>query len=314
MSPKTSSKIAKIIIIIASVAALFYFMYWLWQRQPKEQPQPEPQSQNTQNQIVENKNEEVTITTTPADGAIVDNADSTLAIKTKAASFVAIFSNSFSQIAKTDSAGLVTQDEKFDSALNLIQISIFTDDFTKRIDKKIAIYTRNAKTPPSANVVVAGTVKNIFQNVITVDSFGQDNKIKQDSATKINYPTPLPAAKKSATNNQDIRVGDYLIVLGKTGTVDEISALNIDIYRDSKPQIQKDIGQYLLLTPVKNNVFSAKGGSENQISEFTLNKNSQISKGGQTASATDITKGQKALIVFHPEADKKIADLIYLLP
>ena len=302
----------KIIISLLIVLALLAFIYWLWQRQPKDLSEP-PEKPSPQNQIVATKQEDITISISPEDGNILESSDTTLTVKTTPNTFVAVISNSFAQIAKTDAAGLLEQDEKLDSGLNLIQISAFTANFSKRVDKKIALYVKSQKNTTSAKLVLTGSVKNIFQKVITLSTDSGEKKVNQDNATKINYPSPPPGTTKSK-NDQNIRVGDFLTVLGSEMSGDETTAQSIDIFRDNKPQIQTDIQIIKLLSNIKNNLFSAKIEEDNKIIEFSLDKDSVISKEGQNTKDDAIKKDKKAIVVYHIEKDQKIVDLIYLLP
>ena len=305
-------KTLKIIISLLIVLALLAFIYWLWQRQPKDVSEPS-QKPGPQNQIVATKQEDITISTEPEDGKILEGADTTLTIKTAPSTYVAIISNSFTHVAKTDAAGLLQQDEKLESGLNLVQISVFTTDFSKRVDKKIALWLKGPKNTTSAKLVLAGLVKNIFQNVITLSTDTGEKKVNQDKVTKVNYPSPPPGTTKSK-NNQNIRVGDYLVVLGNPTSGDEIAAQSIDIFRDNKPQIGKDIQIVKLISNVKNNLFSAKVEKDNQIIEFTVDKDTQIFKDDRSAKNDEIKKDKKSIIIYHMVEDQKVADLVYILP
>lgn len=309
----------KIIISLLVFLTLLAFIYWLWQRQPREASAPSPKP-SSQNQIVDTKQEDIIISTGPEDGKILEGADATLTIKTTPNTHVAVFSNSFAQIAKTDAAGLLQHDEKLESGLNLVQISVFITDFSKRVDKKITLYVKGIKNPTSAKTVIAGSVKNIFQNVITLSTDSGERKVNQDKVTKVNYPSPPPGTTKSK-NNQNIRVGDYLVVLGNPTSGDETTAQSIDIFRDNKPIIQKDLIYAKIIAKVKDNLFSTQNNKDSQVILFELSKTSQISKVGQNAVSDDIQKDKMAIIIYQTEnlpagrqEDQKIVDLIYLLP
>ena len=228
----------KIIIAFLIVLTILAFIYWLWQRQPKGVSEPS-QKPGSQNQIVATKQEDITVSISPEDGNILDSANTTLTVKTSPNTYVAVISNSFAQIAKADAAGFLQQDETLDSGLNLIQISVFTTDLSRRVDKKITLYVKSPKNTTSAKLVLAGSVKNIFQKVITLSTDSGEMKINQDKTTKVNYPSPAPGIKSKG--DQNIRVGDFLVVLGDNNSNDEISAQSIDILRENKPQICKNI-------------------------------------------------------------------------
>ena len=123
----------------------------------------------------------------------------------------------------------------------------------------------------------------------------------------------LPQSENDKEDSE-IRVGDYLISLGSLENEKEFNAAQIEIIRDNKPQNIEKYTAGILLGSVKEDVFSIKNIKDSGIVEFTLSKDSTISKNGEDAEAKDILKDKRAIIMYYTEEGENIADLVYILP
>ncbi len=311
----TSVKILKIIITILAIVALTYFTYWLWQRQPRE-VETTTKTNVAQDQIVEKEEKEATISITPQDGKILESTDVDFQITAGASSYVVILADNFENIIKTNSSGQAKIKLTLKENFNLIKIIILSQDFTKSQEKELALFVKSQITKTSAQTVAAGTVKNLFQNTITLTSTQGEKEIKTNAKTQTALSSPTPTKSPQPKNSdQNIRIGDYLVILAKSEDKTSI-AENIQIYRSEKPQITKQVAYFKLLSVVKkpDNLFSAKDEKNNQLTELNLDKNSQILKDGKKLTSSDLQKDQKAIIVYYPQEDKKIVNFIQLLP
>jgi len=280
---------------------VIFFSYWLWQRQPKKTT-PQPETKVTQDEIIKSDDENIVVKTTPEDGAIVDNNALPLTIKTSAQNYFAVSATADNPITKTDDKGQAKVDLKLSDGLNIVKVTVFNRGFSKTFDKQIAIYLKPAKKNVDAKILAAGTVKNLFEDVVTITTFAGDKNIKTKGA-KVASPSPSPVSKSKS-----------LLVLGNPASSDQIEATSIEIFRDNKPQLTKEVSIVKILSKVKDNSFSVKVEKGNNIEEFSLPKDPAISKDGQKGTADDIQKDKKAIIISHPQDNKKIVDLVYLLP
>lgn len=308
-SLKTTLRILFILIVLASVALFFY---WLWQRQPKE-TQKKPETKISQDEIIKSEGENITIKTIPEDGTVVDDTILPLTIKTSAQNYLAIAATSDATVLKSDESGQAKADLKLAEGLNFVKITAFSRDFKKSVDSQISIYLKPAKKIVDAKIVAAGSIKNTFEDVVTLVTSNAEKKIKTKGA-KIASPSPVSKNKSPREPEQKFRVGDFLLVLGNESSGDQIDAKSVEIYRENKPQLAKEVYLVKILSKVKGNNFSTKVEKDNKIEDFDLSKDSQISKDSQKGSPDDIQKDKKAIIVSHALDNKKIVDLIYLLP
>ena len=271
----------KYILTIILTSAVIFFSYWLWQRQPKKTT-PQPETKVTQDEIIKSDDENIVVKTTPEDGAIVDNNALPLTIKTSAQNYFAVSATADNPITKTDDKGQAKVDLKLSDGLNIVKVTVFNRGFSKTFDKQIAIYLKPAKKNVDAKILAAGTVKNLFEDVVTITTFAGDKNIKTKGA-KVASPSPSPVSKSKSPNpaEQKFRVGDFLLVLGNPASSDQIEATSIEIFRDNKPQLTKEVSIVKILSKVKDNSFSVKVEKGNNIEEFSLPKDPAISKDGQ---------------------------------
>lgn len=288
----------------------------LWQRQPKPKSDKvlaENTTQSTsptspeQMEKIQMKN--------PQDQSVVTSAKVDVSGKTTPNSYLAILSNSDIAIAKTDNSGNFTKEIELAAGLNLIDLKIATLDSKENFTKSLTLwYDKNAQGSGSA--IYAGSVKNIFDTVITVSTVNAAKNISTTKSTVFDIPTPDEDEQKEATQAavKTVRVGDFAIGLGDRKDDNTISAKKVIIIRENKPKIDKGFAEIKLLTVVSKNNFTGKNLKDQKNIEFTLTKNSDVSAGDKDGKTDDIKKDKNALVIYLDQDDQKVVDLIYLLP
>ena len=120
---------------------------------------------------------------------------------------------------------------------------------------------------------------------------------------------------QSQPQDQDVRVGDYMIALGKSVTNGQMEAKSINILRDNKPQNQTRFAVVRILSGLSKNTFSAQqNGQSNIVKIATTNDTSYFDQDNEV-DIKAVTKDKSAIIIFHKDAKANdVADLVYLLP
>jgi len=302
--------IAKYLVILILLASFIFALLWLWQRQPK--------IQNTQTSFqatTESKPDQPQPTSkiSPADGSVLTSADITLKGKASTSNgYLAIFTNDWQTVAKTDSDGNFEKEIKLVDGLNLVELVSFSSELKK--DKKNSLTYLLAKDNKNGHTIFAGPAKTIFDTLITLTITNGQKEIRASKSTIINLPKE-DEEENEATGSalRSIRIGDFLIAQGNISK-DQLEAKKIEVIRENLPQNTRKLTLAKTLTSPRQNLFSAKNLADNQILEFTLNKNSQISLDGKEAKSADIVKDKNTIIISHEDKDKELIDLIYLLP
>ncbi|OGD95661.1 hypothetical protein A3F02_02905 [Candidatus Curtissbacteria bacterium RIFCSPHIGHO2_12_FULL_38_9b] len=310
----------KYLFLIVIIAFISYGIYWLWQRQPRvhnyQQPDvyTEKSNQNSQKQLLE---------ITPENFSVLTVENIKFQGKTIANSYLALTSNNSHKVVKINENGIFEADVKLTSGLNLIEAIQFTNNL-KDVQKKTLIYwlSENTQNFVPNTQVFAGNIKNIFDILITATFEEEQKEIKIDKSTIIQLPKNIQIESTSSAL-EEIRIGDFITALGQVKSADDknqIIASDVEIFRENKPQVTKKTRLLKTLSIVRQNIFSAKD-EQNNIIEFTINKNSQILDQGKETDSESIIKNKNAIIIYHTgsdslrsEAGKNIIDLIYLLP
>jgi hypothetical protein len=226
-------------------------------------------------------------------------------------SLVVIYSNSANAIVKSDQMGSFTSSVNLISGLNLISISVLGPDYKEVAAKNLTYYQDSTDT--TNTTVYAGLVKSIFENTITLTTQSGEMPIKKSGSTQVNIPK-LPGLE-SQPQDQDVRVGDYMIALGKTVTNGQLEAKSINILRDNKPQNQTHFAVVKILSSFSRNTFSAQQNGQSNIVKITTNSDTSYTDQDKQADAKAVTKDRSAIVIFHEDAKANdIADLVYLLP
>ena len=308
------NQIAKYTTFLILIILFIFGIYWLWQRQPKPQNLQTPQTINTKTQ---NPQDQQNSDLKPVDFSVLTTNKVKIEGKTTPNSLVAIFSNDISAIAKSENSGNFQAEVILAKGLNLIDLSIISQEFRQEQKRTLTLYVSDNKNDGST--VYVGPVKTIFDTLLTASTTNGEKSIQASQSTDVDLPPPPNGEKEDVSTPplKNIRIGDYIIVLGDL-TLDaqdeKLQAKKIDVIRENIPQNTRKLVLAKTLTTARQNLFSTKNSTDNQIIELTLNKNSQISLDGKETKSTDITKGKNAIIIFHLDNNKNIADLVYLLP
>ncbi|HSX18816.1 MAG TPA: hypothetical protein VLE91_01640 [Candidatus Saccharimonadales bacterium] len=297
----------KIVAIIAIVAAFTAVIIFLWQRQPKNPNSPQASSVTETNN--QNPQAPQDFVTNPADGTIVNSAPLQLQGKSTPNNTLLIFSNGQQYVTKTDDSGNFKIQITPGAGLNLYKIISLSKDLETTKDKNLSLYYSKEDIGKTA---YAGSIKTIFDTLLTITTPNGDKNVRTGSATKFDIPKD-PNNKEATQSVTSIRIGDYAIATGNGNGTDSISATNVQILRDNKPQLVEQFTVGTITTAPKNNIFSAKN-KNGQSTDFKLAKTSRVQIGGTDAKTTDIAKDKTAIIIFSKTADTNTPDLIYVLP
>ena len=307
------NQIAKYTTFLILIVLFIFGIYWLWQRQPKISNSQTPQTKTVQ---IQNPQEQQNPDLKPVDSSVLTATNIKLEGKTIPNSLVAIFSSNIAAITKSENSGNFQADVTLTKGLNLIDLSIISQDFRQEQKRTLTLYVSDNQNDGST--VYVGPVKTIFDTLLSISTNNGEKSIQASKSTIISLPPP-PNGEKEAIDSplKNIRIGDYLIVTGdltQDAQDEKLQAKKIDVIRENIPQNTRKLVLAKTLTTVRQNLFSAKNSTDNQILEFTLNKNSQISLDGKETKSTDITKDRNSIIIYHVDNNKNIVDLICLLP
>jgi len=303
-----SNKLAKIILVILFIASLTYLVYWLWQRQPKTQDE-RPQTAIRQSQLKDDqKLDQYELNLSPNNGIITNDARIKFQGKAKPGEYILIYSNSYQTSIKATPSGNFEKDTELVPGLNIFSVTTLKEDLSQNQTIPILLYLTTKTDPQDAKIFLAGSVKNIFDNLITITTSNGEKTFRQKSSTKLNFP------KNSEEDDKDIRVGDYLIALGAQVNEKDFNAQSVEVIRENKPQNLILYASCQLLTAPKSNLFSAKNLRDNKLLEFNLDKNSKIFEDEKLVDNKSIAKDKKAIVFYQNQDGKNLVKTIYLLP
>lgn len=297
----TKVPIAAILFILLSTLIIV-----LWQRQPKlQQPQ---ETESTQESSQKPKEEKFTIT--PADGTVLGSSTVKFAGKAETGSLIVIFSNDSHGIAKTKQDGTFELQTAQEQGLNLFKVVFVSETFELAHEKNLSLYTSQKDV---GKTVAAGSVKSIFDNLITITTQNGEKNIRTSKSTSFDVPEEEDV--EEATEEVDnIRIGDYVVATGDATDEDSMIAKNLQVVRQNKPVLTKEMTVGKIASNVRQNIFSAKNNKDNKIIEFTLGKNTTILLDGQAAKSDSVVKDKSAIILYTKDKDTNLINLVYLLP
>lgn len=281
-------------------------MFWLWQRQPKPQQAISFLGKSPESTFQAQK-ESDNLQISPQDNLVLTQNLVKFKGKAAADTFVTIYANNL-QIVSSTKSGDFAKEVELANGLNLITLTIFNQKLEKGQEKQLTLFVTAESV---GNTVFAGSVKSIFDTLVTIATPNGDRNIRTSKSTKIDVPEEKQSTGAAIKN---IRVGDYAIALGDSQDKDTLVAQKLQIVRENKPQNSKQFVAGKIITNVRANLFSIKNQANDQIIELTLTKNSQVNIGENQGKTTDIIRDKTALIFYHPDGDKKIVDLVYLIP
>lgn len=294
-----------VLISLIFLILLGSLIYWLWQRQPR----PEESEAQTPSKISKTTQEELEkpqLEINPKDGSVLAKNEVTFTGTAQSNDYIILASNNTLGVTQADENGHFEMDSQLVDGLSLINVAAIGADLVEKEAKSISLYV-NSDT--GANTVFAGSVKSIFDNIITISTTQGEQTIRQKTSTELILPK-----EEVDEEDSDIRVGDYLITLGSREGEKDFDAQVIEVIRDAKPQnIEKYIAG-IMLSSVRANIFSTRSQKDANIVEFALNDETTILQNGEDATAEDLEKDIKAIIIYFSEEGENIPDLIYLLP
>ena len=230
--------------------------------------------------------------------------------KSEPNSLVLIYSNDTSGVAKTREDGSYQLQSSLEPGLNLLKIIFVSPSGQITQEENLTLYFSQKDV---GKTVAAGSVKSIFDNLVTVTTQTEDINIRTAKSTI--FDVPKEEDVKEATEEVDnIRIGDYVIATGDASDQDSLIAKNLQVIRTNKPQLTKQMVIAKIASTLRQNIFSAKNNKDAKIIEFTLDKNSEILQDGNEVKSEIITKDKSAIIFYTEDNDTSLIDLIYLLP
>lgn len=292
------------IISFFSLSLFVAVILGLWQLQPQPQTQTVLSEKSQQPPPPQEDQFE------PKDGSVLSAKTVKFKGKMLPGSLIFIVSSDFHLSTQADASGTFEKEVTLAPGLNLIDIISISADLAKESRRKTALYLATDNTFAA---LAAGSVKTIFDNVITITALNSQQTVRTGSSTKISFPKDA-AGEESTESAKDIRVGDYVVALGDPVDSDTVTAKKLTIIRDNKPQNTKEYAIAKVLTAPKQNLFTAKTAKDSKVLELTLTKTTHVLLDAKEAKITDIQKDKNSVIVYHPDGTKKIVDLIYLLP
>lgn len=312
---------SKIFIPIGTFALLVFLIIWLWQRQPTTPIKSEPpQKVQTQNDQKQNLDETLKI----QNNLVVKSQKAQIKGKINPLDYFIIASSSFSKITRANEKGDFEIEISLEKGLNLLDYATTSKDL-KKLSKNSLTYYLLPDSP--FKTVYAGSVKSIFDTLVTITTPSGDINARTSSATELEIPSPDETEKPVVSSLKNVRVGDYAISLGESIDQNSQTSQKLTVIRQDKPQNTAKIISAQIITSPNKNVFSVKNLSDEKIIELLTSKDTQIQlenlgasptptlkSTAKTPEASQIVKDKNAIIIYHDESGKNIVDLIYLLP
>ena len=306
---KTFKTTRNIFLFLLVISFLIFAIWWLWQRQPK--PQTAQRKQTSMEQIKPSQN--TGFVKNPKDSQVLTSGKIDILGKVDGETYIVIVSNTTSAMGKSAKDGEFKIPIELSEGLNLLDIQVFDNKLSAQGAEQKTLFVTQKETLPQNWQLYAGSVKSIFDNLITLTSPTGEKSVKKETKTNLILPSPALSKKPTPAPDESIRIGDFAIALGETKE-EILNAQDLEIIRENKPQITKKVSVAKILTSIKKNSFSAKDNASNKILDFTLDKNSKILKNEKDAKETEIVKDLSAIIVYQEKDEKRLVDLIYLLP
>lgn len=297
----------KLVLIILFASAFVALAAWLWTLQPT----------TTSKNVLSEKNSivqtpEVSSSIQPSDFSVLATTAIKLKGKANPGQIIAIASTNSKIIIKADAGGNFEQSLTLDKGLNLVKITKISADL-KNTEEQTLTYDVNTDT--AASIVFAGSVKTIFDTLITVTTAGGEKSIRAGKSTSIDVPIEENEGEATPSTAMDsIRIGDYAVALGnfpdEKGQTDTVVAQKIIIIRGEKPQNNSSAIVVKTQTGAQEETLSVKNSKDETI-ELILDKNTTFTIAGKEADAEGITKDKGAIIIYHQEDEDNILDAIY---
>lgn len=318
---------SKIFLGIGSLALLIFLIVWLWQRQPSG-PTQSVTPQKTESKTDQKQNVQAA-TAKPQDNLIVSSQNIKIKGKLNPNEHLIIASNTFNKIVKTGNTGDFEVEVALQKGLNLLDYTSVSSDL-KNINKHSLTYYNSAEKKFKS--VYAGTVKSIFDTLLTITTPSGEINARTSRSTQLEIPQSEEDSEieeSTSTALRNIRVGDFAITLGENSDQNTQVSSSLTIIRQSKPQNNARTITAQIATAPKQNNFTAKNLADSKVIELTITKETVVQLEVETPAAatptpksspktqspaSQIIKDKNAIVIYHQDSDKNIVDLIYLLP
>lgn len=305
---------SKFFLIFICLGLALYAIFWLWQRQPGVKNQADTSAPQEINNAVEQAQNKIE----PQDTSVLTDKIVKIEGTVKPQQLILAYSNSNQKFTTSNFKGEFKIDFELIDGLNELNIATFKNQNEIDEQKTLVYYLKTKTQEISVDTVYAGTVKGILENSLTITTSEGERTVKIDKTTKLQSPQieAKKTTEKESTGSAstDFRVGDFIIALGDKPKNNELLAKNVQIIRENKPQLIKQLISSKVQSAANQNIFSVKNNKDNKLVELTLSKNSQIITDGKAAKDIDIIKDKKALVLYHQGEEEDILDLLYLLP
>lgn len=305
------ARLPKFILATLILGFLTFGIYWLWQRQPKLESASQAQTQLI-NTPRKDQNEQLNLT--PANFEVLNKLNFKIEGKVKADHYVLIYSDDFNIVLKADKNGSFSQDLELEEGLILVNLAVISQDFNQ-VSSKSVIWWVEEKVANDIENVIAGTVKTIFGNVLTTTTTDGEITVRTSKSTEFDIPQIKEGNRQStASAISQLRIGDYVIALGKLSENDNLNASSLQIIRDDKPQIVKKLTVSKIVSDLdRKNNFKAKDNKSQETNTFNISGEAKIFLAENETSKKEIKKDQNVFIFYTPNNDTKTVDLIYII-
>lgn len=301
----------KLVLGLISFSVLIALIVWLWTLQPQAKRPEESQKTESTGAATQSQTKP---TIDPPDGAVLKSASIKIKGKSGSYSYLAIYSNNQSTIIKVSPNSNFEVPYTLLKGLNLITLQGIVDGQKTAEQKTLTYYLDPAQ---SSTKVFAGSVKTIFDTLITLSAANGDASIRTGKSTQFDIPNEEDEASTSS-QIQNVRIGDYAIALGnppdKSENSDSVVADKVQIIRTNKPKNTKTLSFVKIVSVNKQDIVNVKNTENGKTENYTSAKDSEIILDGKAGKDADIVKDKSAMIISTKDDEENIIDLIYLLP
>ncbi|MBI3341946.1 hypothetical protein HY024_02385 [Candidatus Curtissbacteria bacterium] len=218
----------KLVLGIVCLSLLVGLMVWLWTLQPQRK-QATPANTKIEGTHAATLQDPSAID--PPDGTILKTAAIKIKGKTGAYNFLAVYTNDSATIIKVNPNTNFEVPFTATKGLNQIVLAGITQDL-KTAEQKTLTYFLDPNQ--SSKKVFAGSVKSIFDTLITLGTAGGDASVRTGKSTQFDIPKEQDEATTSS-QIQSVRIGDFVIAFGnppeKGENSDSIIADKVQILR-----------------------------------------------------------------------------------
>lgn len=233
--------------------------------------------------------------------------------KTKVNSLVVFYSNNFATVTKSDNDGNFASGEvTFEKGFNQVNMAVILDNLAQNTTFNYLL----ADDTKDGDIVYTGPVKKILDTLVTI-SLNSDEKNVRTLNSVFTFSQDLNPEEATLSPIKRIRIGDFIIAQGflpQDKNDNQLKAKRIEVFRENPPVNTRSLAIAKIITSPKQNKLQAKVTSDNSLLELTASKETRIQMDKETVQLKNVVKDKNAIIVYHADGDKKITDLIYLLP